>query len=301
MPSVSAIIVNYNAGSILTETVNLLLNSDSVAQVIVVDNCSTDDSMKSIENLAISQSHLLCIRNNKNMGFAKSCNIGVVAAEGNDYLLFLNPDCLPDKDALEKLLLCMKSLQQTGMAGPLVLNPDGTEQAGGRRAVPTPWRSFVRIFGFVYFRKRYPKLFSDFLLHEEALPGSPVEVEAISGSCMLVNHAAMKDVGLLDEGYFLHCEDLDWCMRFRQRGWKIMFVPDAHVIHHKGACSKTRPIFVEWHKHKGMMRFYGKFFRHQYPGILMWIVTAGVWLRFCAIAVSYGVHHIGQRLTHDRL
>jgi len=299
MPKVSAIIVNYNAGTILNETVNLLLDSAPVAQVIVVDNGSTDHSMEAIERMALSRSDLICICNNKNLGFARACNIGVVAAGENDYLLFLNPDCLPAQDALEKLLIGMKSSQQTGMAGPLVLNPDGTEQPGGRRAVPTPWRSFIRAFGLFSFRQRYPRLFSDFLLHQQPLPVDPVEVEAISGSCMLVNRAALKDVGLLDEGYFLHCEDLDWCMRFRQRGWKIMFVPDAQVVHHKGTCSKARPIFVEWHKHKGMMRFYGKFFRHQYPGILMWIVAVGVWLRFGAMAVSCSVRLIGQRLTHD--
>lgn len=299
MPKVSAIIVNYNAGTILNETVNLLLDSAPVAQVIVVDNGSTDHSMEAIERMALSRSDLICICNNRNLGFAKACNIGVVAAGENDYLLFLNPDCLPAQDALEKLLIGMKSSQQTGMAGPLVLNPDGTEQPGGRRAVPTPWRSFIRAFGLFSFRQRYPRLFSDFLLHQQPLPVDPVEVEAVSGSCMLVNRAALKDVGLLDEGYFLHCEDLDWYMRFRQRGWKIMFVPDAQVVHHKGTCSKARPIFVEWHKHKGMMRFYGKFFRHQYPGILMWIVAVGVWLRFGAMAVSYSVRLIGQRLTHD--
>ena len=299
MPKVSAIIVNYNAGTILNETVNLLLDSAPVAQVIVVDNGSTDHSMEAIERMALSRSDLICICNNKNLGFARACNIGVVAAGENDYLLFLNPDCLPAQDALEKLLIGMKSSQQTGMAGPLVLNPDGTEQPGGRRAVPTPWRSFVRAFGLFSFRQRYPRLFSDFLLHQQPLPVDPVEVEAVSGSCMLVNRAALKDVGLLDEGYFLHCEDLDWCMRFRQRGWKIMFVPDAQVVHHKGTCSKAHPIFVEWNKHKGMMRFYGKFFRHQYPGILMWIVAVGVWLRFGAMAVSCSVRLIGQRLTHD--
>ena len=301
MPKVSAIIVNYNAGLILNEAVNLLLCSAYVAKVIVVDNASTDHSMEELEYLAASQSRLICIRNNKNLGFAKACNIAIAAAGGNDYLLFLNPDCLVNKDALDKLLACMKSSPQAGMAGPMLLNPDGTEQAGGRRAVPTPWRSFVRTVGLSRLSERYPRLFSDFLLHRQPLPDGPTEIEAISGSCMLVRRAALLDVGSLDEGYFMHCEDLDWCMRFRQRGWKIIFVPDAHVVHHKGTCSKTRPIFVEWHKHKGMMRFYGKFFRHQYPGILMWIVAAGIWLRFSAINVYYGVRHIRQRLTHDRL
>lgn len=301
MYNLSAIIVNYNAGLILNEAVNLLLGSTSVAKVIVVDNGSTDHSMDEIERLADSGSRLMCIRNNKNLGFAKACNVGVAAAGENDYLFFLNPDCLVDSNALETLLACMKSSPQTGMAGPLLLNPDGTEQPGGRRAVPTPWRSFIRAFGLFRLRDRYPRLFSDFLLHQQPLPECPIDVEAISGSCMLVRRAILEDVGLLDEEYFLHCEDLDWCMRFRQRGWKIMFVPEAHVVHYKGTCSKTRPIFVEWHKHKGMMRFYGKFFRHQYPGILMCIVVLGVWFRFGAMAVSYSVRHIGQRLTHDWL
>src|SRR3546814_512653 len=111
---------------------------------------------------------------------------------------------------------------------------------------------------------------------------------------MLVKRQAVEDVGLCDEGYFLHCEDLDWCMRFRQKGWKILFVPSAHISHALGACSRSRPIFVEWHKHKGMMRFYRKFFRHQYPGLLMGLVTAGVWLRF-SLAVAYLT---AQRLLH---
>jgi len=300
MPNIFAIIINYNAGLILNEAVNLLLGSTSVAKVIVVDNASTDHSMEELEHLAASQSRLICIRNNKNLGFAKACNIAITAAGENDYLLFLNPDCLIDSNALETLLAFMKSSPQTGMAGPLILNPDGMEQAGGRRAVPTPWRSFVRTFGLSNFRERYPRLFSDFLLHQQPRPDGSIEVEAISGSCMLVKRDASLDVGPLDNGYFLHCEDLDWCMRFRRRGWKIMFVPDARVIHYKGTCSKKRPIFVEWHKHKGMMRFYGKFFRHQYPGVLLWIVGFGVWLRFSAMAVHYGVRHIRQRLTNDR-
>jgi len=176
----------------------------------------------------------------------------------------------------------------------LLLNPDGTEQAGGRRAVPTPWLSFIRAFGLARFRDRYPNLFSDFLLHEQPLPNAPVEVEAISGSCMLVRRSALTDVGNMDDGYFLHCEDLDWCMRFRHKNWKIMFVPDASVVHFQRTCSKTRPIFVEWHKHKGMMRFYGKFFRHQYPGVLFWIVGAGVWLRFSMLAVFHMVQKLKQ-------
>jgi GT2 family glycosyltransferase len=107
-----------------------------------------------------------------------------------------------------------------------------------------------------------------------------------------VRREAIEDVGLWDEGYFLHCEDFDWCMRFRQKGWKILFAPDAPVMHHKGVCSRSRPIFVEWHKHKGMMRFYRKFFQRQYPGVLMWLVALGIWLRFAAVAAYYSTRRI---------
>ena len=112
----------------------------------------------------------------------------------------------------------------------------------------------------------------------------------------MVNRSAIEDVGLWDEGYFLHCEDLDWCMRFRQKSWIILFVPSARVMHDQSACSRGRPIFVEWHKHKGMIRFYRKFFRHQYPGILMWAVVFGVWLRF-AVLVAYQLLQKAKRIS----
>jgi len=299
MKQAAAIIVNYNAGPALSGAVNSLLDSDSIARIIVVDNGSGDGSLEEIEKLAASQSRLICLRNHKNLGFAKACNIGVAAADTGEYLLFLNPDCIVEKGAVEKLMSGLESLPESGMAGPLLLNPDGTEQAGGRRAVPTPWRSFVAGFGFSRLGKMFPGIFSDFLLHDQPLPESPVDVEAISGSCMLVKREALDDVGPLDEGYFLHCEDLDWCMRFRQTGWKVIFIPDARVIHHKGVCSAPRPIFVEWNKHKGMLRFYNKFFRKQYPFILSWIIAAGIGFRFAAVAVYYGAMGLRQRLKKN--
>jgi GT2 family glycosyltransferase len=137
----------------------------------------------------------------------------------------------------------------------------------------------------------HPK-FESVVMHQKPLPEKPVYKEAISGAFMLVRRSAMEDVGLMDEGYFLHCEDLDWCMRFRQKGWKILFVPDVEVIHAKGVCSHPRPVRVEWHKHKGMVRFYRKFFRHQYPFLLMWCVIGAVWLRFGVLAVLFTLRRL---------
>jgi GT2 family glycosyltransferase len=166
------------------------------------------------------------------------------------------------------------------MAGGLILNPDGSEQRGCRRTVPTPWKSLVNSVGLQAFSRLNPHIFSDFRLDQEPLPEQAVDVDAISGACMLVSRAALADVGPLDEGYFLHCEDLDWCMRFRQRGWKIIFVPKARLYHSKGACSSSRPVFVEWFKHKGMVRFAGKFFAKDYSRPVLWLICLGIWLRF---------------------
>ena len=210
------------------------------------------------------------------------------AAE-SDHVLFLNPDCRLESGAVEKLLEGLEAASSIGMVGGLLISPNGVEQGGGRRAIPTPWRAFVRAFGLYRLARRWPRLFLDYHLAEKPLPVNPIEVEAISGACMLVKRKAMEDVGPWDEGYFLHCEDLDWCMRFRRRGWRIMFVPNASVVHELGACSRSRPIFVEWHKHKGMLRFYRKFFKDDYPGPLMAIVAIGVWLRFGLVVVYKSV------------
>ncbi|MBE0436011.1 MAG: glycosyltransferase family 2 protein [Methylomicrobium sp.] len=282
--SISAIVVNYNAGDLLKVCIESLRACPIVREIIVVDNASHDGSLEAIQDLP----EITLVRNSQNLGFAAACNKGIELAR-SPYLLFLNPDCNFEQGTIMTIAECLSQDDRAGMAGGLLINPDGTEQAGGRRAVPTPWRSFVRAFGLYRLANRWPRLFYDFNLHNQPLPTTPIEVEALSGACMLVRRKAIDDVGLWDEGYFLHCEDLDWCMRFRQKGWKVLFVPTAKVTHAHGACSGGRPIFVEWHKHKGMMRFYRKFFRHQYPGVLMWLVALGVWSRFAALAGIYTI------------
>lgn len=289
--AISTIIVNYNAGELLRGCVDSLLACPLDIEIIVVDNASHDGSLDSLT--AVPQVRI--IRNPTNVGFPAACNIGLQAASAT-FLLFLNPDCYFQPGAVATMLASLQSGERVGMVGGLLVNEDGTEQGGGRRAVPTPWRSFVRAFGLHRFAERWPKLFYDFHLHKQPLPNAPIEVEAISGACMLVTREAVADVGLWDESYFLHCEDLDWCMRFRQKGWKILFVPDALIFHALGACSQSRRVFVEWHKHKGMMLFYRKFFRHQYPGFLMALVTLGVWLRFGLVATYFSAHRLKRRL-----
>jgi len=284
--TVSMVIVNYNAGDLLLKAVESALAQ--VDEVIIIDNASSDNSLILLNKYIYNESNVRIVRNKKNVGFSVACNMGAKISKA-PYILFLNPDCILDDGAVNTLKQVLISKKDIGLVGGLLQNPDGTEQAGGRRAIPTPWRSFVRAFGLYRFYSRWPKLFFDFHLHKQTLPDVPVEVEAISGACMLFKREAFDDVGMWDENYFLHCEDLDICMRLRQNEWKIVFVPKAKIDHFIGKCSESCPVFVEWHKHKGMIYFYHKFFKHQYPGILMQMVIAGVWLHFLGAGGSKAI------------
>ena len=280
----SVIIVNFNAGAFLVDCVQSVLSSTQPVEIFVVDNASADNSLRIMLERTGNDPRVLIIRNKRNIGFAAASNLGLVRAQGKR-ILFLNPDCIIQSDTIYLMNEVMDKYPDAAMAGPLILNPDGSEQEGARRAIPTPRRSFVRAFGL-------SRLFHDFVLNKDSLPDVPVYVEAVSGSFMFVRQSAIEDVGPLDDGYFLHCEDLDWCVRFGRKGWKVLFVPGISVIHFKSVCSINRPVFVEWQKHKGMIRFYKKFFRRQYPLALMGLVILGVWFRFSAIALLYPARQI---------
>lgn len=289
---ISTIIVNYNAGPVLVDAIAAVISQTS--EVILVDNGSRDQSLALVEARFAQDARVTIIRNDANLGFAAACNIGAHAAR-QPFLFFLNPDCLCGPGSLTRLYQALLQNPHAGMAGGLLLNPDGTEQAGGRRLTPTPGRTLVRSFGLQRLAKRWPDLLVDFNLHQQPLPVAPIAVEAISGACMLVKPEALVQVGLWDDAYFLHCEDLDWCMRFTRAGWEILFVPDAPFSHAQGTCSKSRPLFVEWHKHKGMSRFYRKFFRQDYPLPLLWLVLAAIWARFSAICIIHALKSAVQK------
>ncbi len=281
--NLSVIIVNYNSNEHVTACVKSVLDCAPDSEVIIVDNASSDNSISLLESTFPNHSQIKVIRSQTNQGFSVACNIGTQHAN-NEYLLYLNPDCMIYESTIPKLIDCLNESDSIGMVGGRLLDSEGIEQPGSRRSVPTPWRTLVRIGRLSFLSKRYPRLFSDFNLHQEDVPEHPIEVEAISGACMLIRRQTYEEVEGLDEKYFLHCEDLDWCMRFRLKGFKIMFVPDAILTHFQGACSQSRPVIVEWHKHKGMVRYYRKFFQHQYPRVLMWTVFIAIWVRFGTFA-----------------
>jgi GT2 family glycosyltransferase len=275
----SVVTVNFNAGALLADCVAGVLASTVPVEVIVVDNGSTDGSVAKLRERIGGDVRVRILENERNLGFARANNLALPYARG-EYVLFLNPDCLVRPDTIETMARVLDGRPDVGMAGCLVLNPDGSEQVGCRRSFPTPGRAFLRAFGLSRLVARGGPVPNDFVLRGTPLPDRPTAIEAISGSFMFVRGAAIDAVGPLDEGYFLHCEDLDWCARFGAAGQGVLFVPGVSVVHHQGECSRRRPVRVLWHKHRGMVRFYRKFLHDRYPRPLLWLVLAGIGLRF---------------------
>jgi len=292
--------VNHNAGEALLACVTSVLASSLPVEMWVVDNASRDDSVERVVRAHGDDPRLHVLRNDVNVGFARANNQVLRNASGQ-YALLLNPDCVVAPDTLAAMRSVMEQRPDAGMAGCLVLGTDGREQQGCRRALPTPARSFVRAFRLTRpltaLRRRLGLSGSaDFVLTGEPLPAEPVGVEAISGAFMFLRRSALERVGLLDEGYFLHCEDLDLCLRFRQAGFEVLFVPHVQAVHEKGRCSRERPLFVQWHLHRGMARFHCKHFLRSYPILLTAVVLPGVWVRFLLISVpSTLLHQLGRR------
>lgn len=264
--TVSIIIVSYNSSPLLIECVAAALAATVPVQVIVADNGSTDCSIEPLEELARTEPRLRVVRNGTNLGFARGNARALELAEG-EFVLFLNPDCLLPAEALARLLTVLAEHPEAGMAGCLIRNADGSEEPAGRRAIPDPGDLLRQALG-----RRPPPL--------SPPPTVPTPVAAISGAFMLVRRTALACVGGFDPGYFMHWEDLDLCLRFRRAGYSILFVPDVEVRHFKGRSSQRTPIAVEWHKHRGLLRFFRKFHFRGWRLPLLAPVAAAVGLRF---------------------
>ncbi|MFE8032215.1 glycosyltransferase family 2 protein [Thiohalocapsa marina] len=293
-PKLAVVIVNYNAGLLLTKCVSSVLADEVGAEIIVSDNASTDTSLALLRDQFGDDPRLSILENGANLGFARANNVALGHACA-PYVLFLNPDCLVAPGALERMLRFMQDTPKAGMAGCVVRNPDGSEQVASRRVIPDPWIGLARVLRVEHV---WPSLLAGKRLDrtDEPLPEGPAEVEAISGAFMLVRREALEQVGPLDEGYFLHCEDLDWFVRFRQAGWKIYLVPDAEAVHYKGACSTRRPLAVLWHKHRGMGRFFRKFQFDRYPLPQSLLVLLGIWAHFALVSSAFALRRLAEHL-----
>jgi hypothetical protein len=291
----SVIVVNYNAGDLLAECVGAVLASGGIRmQMLISDNGSTDGSLAAVRARFGTDPRLSLIENGANLGFAAGNN-RVLGRATAPCVLFLNPDCIVGPETLPRMLGFMEANPDAGMAGCTIRNPDGSEQVASRRAIPDPWIGLVRV---LHLDRLWPSLARGRRLNltDQPMPTMPTRVDAISGSFMLVRRQALEAVGPLDEGYFLHCEDLDWFVRFARAAWGIYLVQDAEVVHHKGACSTGRPLRVEWHKHRGMARFFRKFQFRDYPLPFSLLVMLGIWAHFWVWALISGLRRLPRRL-----
>lgn len=293
--TLAVVVVNYNAGSILADSVAAALSSDPVSEVIVSDNGSADDSLETLHQACGADQRLVILHNGANLGFAQANNRAIRQTSA-PYVLLLNPDCIVPPGTLEHLLSVIEAQPEVGLLGCRVVNPGGSEQVASRRSLPDPWSAIVQLTGLHRLNGRVGAGTNRI---NAPLPSAPVPVEAISGAFMLARRAAVDEVGGLDEGYFLHCEDLDWFVRFSRSGWIILFVPEVAVVHYKGACSQSRLRRVEWHKHRGMARFFRKFQfdAHALPFSLL--VLAGIWLHFALVMLTLSLRPVRRLAAAD--
>ena len=295
-PLISILIVNFNSGPWLARCVDSVLANDLPLEILVGDNGSVDDS---IERLQATQSqHAACriFAYGCNLGFATATNRLLAEAQG-EFVLLLNPDCLIEANTLAAMISVFRQHPGTGMAGCLIRNLDGSEQRGCRRHIPTLESAFYRSLPFVrWLPLVHPAArVLNFDLTNTPLPPDASDVEAISGAFMLVSRPALEAVGVMDEGYFLHCEDLDWCLRFSRAGWRILFVPQIEITHAQGVCSTARPLRVEWHKHRGMQRFFRKFTHTQERPFLYALTSLAIWAHFTVASIKQIVITLAHR------
>jgi GT2 family glycosyltransferase len=276
----SLIILNHNSGSLLTECLDSLFR-DALSfnhEVIIPDNASTDDSLETA--IAKWGTRLKVIRNEVNKGFTWGNNVGIRASHG-EYVCLLNPDTIIHPGTFETLLNFMDNHPQAGFSGPKVLNSDGTLQLSCRRMIPSPFDAIARA---LLLSKMFPKsrLFARYnvtYLDEDATQ----RVDASTGCCMMARRSMLDQIGLLDEDYFLYCEDVDWFQRAKSVGWEVWYVPSATIDHHHAYSARFRKYSAVRNFHQSMIRFYRKHYSARYPSAFNALIYAAVYARMGTI------------------
>lgn len=229
-------------------------------RVIVVDNASTDHSPAMVQ-AEFPEFQLIALEENR--GFAAASNLGIREAPAR-YVLLLNPDTEILGDSLAALVQFMDAYPRVGACGARLLNPDLTFQHSCFR-FPTLPMSFLDFFPLnhrvtsSWLNGRYPRRWYD----------RSFAIDHPLGACLMVRREVIDQVGLLDEGFFMYCEEVDWCYRIKQAGWEIFYTPDAQVIHHGGASTRQTVgrMFVELHRSRD------RFFRKHYGPVYAWLAT----------------------------
>lgn len=244
---ISVIIVSWNVRDLLKKCLESIYRNttptppqrggdDLSFEIIVVDNASSDGTVEMVKN---NFPQVRLVANQKNKGFAAANNQGIKEAKG-EYILLLNPDTEFIENSLEKVIAKMKSNEKIGVLGCRLLNPDKTVQPSVRR-FPTVWSQLVILFKlhklFPFLLNRY--LAKDFVYDHPLTPslvkeGGVIEVDQVMGAFFCVKKELFDKIGLLDEGYFIWFEEVDFCRRAKQTGYKVVYWPGTSVVHYGG-------------------------------------------------------------------
>ena len=251
-PTISAIVVNFNAGGFLGLCIDRIRKSTPTVELIVVDNHSTDISK--VWGLGCNgRQNEKYIQNDRNLGFSAAVNIGASAASG-DILVVINPDCLVWPHTIDRLCRLLKDQLEVGLVGGLVFDIHGSEQAGCRRYDVTPMRSIGKMLDKLFPLRNMPTID----MTKEPIPQNSIDVDAVSGSFFAVRKSVYRELGGMDEDYFLHFEDLDFCRRIRGAGYKVVFTPDVSAIHLGAVSGGVKSIEIAAYKHHSLKTYFRK-------------------------------------------
>ena len=262
---IAVVVVAYNSEETLDECLARLRAAQGVEEIRVVDNASRDAGIDIVQRHALADARLRFIANPDNPGFAVACNQGAAASTA-PWLAFVNPDCFIEADTLARLRDAAAS-QGDALVGGVLRGEDGALDAAARRRDP----DFAAML-----RSRRARELS--IPRDPATPLQPVD--AVSGALMVLPRSLFARIGGFDEGYRLHAEDLDLCRRVRQAGAMVAVANEVEVLHVRGVSSRARPLFVEWHKHRGLWRYFRRFEAARRGRIIRMAVFAMIWGRF---------------------
>lgn len=277
MHSVSAIVVSYQTGPVLARSLDALRGQEGVLEIILVDNGNPDGAVAAAIGDEGGGPPIRVISGQGNVGFAAACNLGARAAAG-DILLFVNPDAILPPGGAARLAADGARFESPWLIGAKIVDPSGGEQRGSRRATLTPWRAFVETTGLYRLAPRHP-YFRRFNLHGYPCPAEVTPIPVISGACFCLPREDYFAVGGMDERYFLHVEDVDFCLRFADAGGRVLFDPHVSVLHFKSS-SRVDPILVSYRKTVSMRRYFRAHFLDPYPAPFLWLLGAFLWAQF---------------------
>ena len=224
---------------------------DLRVEVIVVDSASGDGTPALVRERFPWVTLIAC---EQNVGFTRGNNLALARARGR-YLLLLNPDTVVHDDALPALVRHLDAHPEVGIAGPRVLNADGSTQST-RRRFPTPLTAFVES---TWLQGYAPRRILDRYYVTDQPDDGVCEVDWVQGCALLARRAVYEQIGGLDEGYVMFSEELDWCRRARLVGWRVHYVGTAHITHYGGKSTDQVETRKHVHFQQSKLRYFRKY------------------------------------------